>query len=51
MKGKIIWIIISAIIALVFAIVCFIDGSYYLSLFGLLLLFSNVHDYITFKKK
>ena len=51
MKGKIIWIIICAIISLVYAIVCFVDGSYYLSLFGLLLLGSNVHDYITLKKK
>ena len=50
-KGKIYGIIISAILSLAFTIWCLIDEVYYLALFGLLLFVSQIHNYISIKRR
>ncbi|MBE6288547.1 MAG: hypothetical protein E7099_10290 [Mediterranea massiliensis] len=46
MKGKITAIIILTIVALLFTIWCLVDGNYYLALFGLFILGSQIHQLI-----
>lgn len=46
MKGKNISISVLAIIALLFTIWCLVDGSYYLAIFGLFILGSQIHQLI-----
>ena len=51
MKGKIIGAIIIAILALAFSIWCFIDGTYYLVVFGLFIFVAQVCNYFLIKKR
>ena len=51
MKGKMIGVIILAILALAFSIWCVVDGIYYLGAFGLVIFGSQVYDYISIKRK
>lgn len=46
MKGKNISISVLAIIALLFTIWCLVDGSYYLAIFGLFILGSQINQLI-----
>lgn len=51
MKGKMIGIIILAIITIIFTIWCFVDGIYYLGIFGLFILGFQIYNYISIKKE
>mgnify|MGYP003495638069 FL=1 len=51
MESKMIGIIILAIITIIFTIWCFVDGIYYLAIFGLFILGYQIYNYISIKKK
>lgn len=51
MKEKMIGIIIWAIITILFTIWCFVDGIYYLGIFGLFILGFQIYNYISIKKE
>lgn len=50
-KGKIVGIIVLAIVSLVFTIWCVVDEIYYLAVFGLFLFGLQIYNYISIKKK
>ena len=50
-KGKIVGIIILAIVSLAFTIWCAVDEVYYLAVFGLFLFGLQVYNYLLIKKK
>ena len=51
MKGRMILAIITAILALVLTIWCFIDGTYYIGVFALCICIAQVCNYFIIKKK
>lgn len=50
-KGKIVVIIVLAIVSLAFTIWCVVDEIYYLAVFGLFLFGFQIYNYISIKKK
>lgn len=50
-KGKIVVIIVLAIVSLAFTIWCVVDEIYYLAVFGLFLFGLQIYNYISIKKK
>ena len=51
MKGRMILAITVAILALILAIWCFIDGTYYIGVFALFICIAQVCNYFLIKKK
>ena len=51
MKGRMILAIITAILALVLTIWCFIDGTYYIGVFALFICIAQVINCILINKK
>ena len=51
MNGKMILAITVAILALILAIWCFIDGTYYIGVFALFICIAQVCNYFLIKKK
>ena len=51
MKGKMTGIIILAIMTILFTVWCFVDGTYYLALFGLFIFGCQVYNYISIKRR